>query len=475
MKTSNIKITLLALLGIYLTSCSDDFLELAPISQMNENDFYQSEADFRLAVNAAYQTLHSQYGPNSGVSYVGEQMSDEATVYMVIGNVADRSAFKNYTLRADNSVVQTIWNDAFISLNRINTVLTRMEGADFDASTMTEIEGEMRFLRGLYYFNLVRMFGPVPLLERTVSVEESYGVLRSPVTEVYDFIISDLQFAAANLPLVSEAERTGQATEGAAKGILGKVYLTLGDNSSAASVLEDVIDSGEYHLLDNYWWLWDLEHENSSEAVFEVQYVGGPGNPASAYWPEFSPFENFIITNQGGGMNQVTEDLWNSYEDDDPRREYSVNEGYYDSNGTFIPIKFPRKWEDRNVIEKYGNEYCDNNFIVLRYADILLMYAEATQDPTYLNEVRERAGVPLYGTAGYPSAMYPSFDLAIEHERKVELALEFHRWFDLKRKDRVIPVMTEFLGENIKEDELLLPIPQTVIDKNPEISQNPGY
>ena len=116
MKT--LKITIVLFISIFLVSCSKEFLELAPISNMNGSDFYKSKKDFELAINAAYQTLYNQYGPESGVSFT-EQMSDECTMYMVAGNVADRSAFKNYTLRADNTIVKTTWNDGFIALNKI--------------------------------------------------------------------------------------------------------------------------------------------------------------------------------------------------------------------------------------------------------------------------------------------------------------------------------------------------------------------
>jgi hypothetical protein len=170
-------------------------------------------------------------------------------------------------------------------------------------------------------------------------------------------------------------------------------------------------------------------------------------------------------------MNMVTEDLWNEYEANDPRRDISIDTGYY-KNNVFVPIKFPKKWVDKTVT--YSYEYCNNNFIIFRYADVLLMLAEATGKASYLNEVRDRVGMPRYGEAGYP-AQYPTLDLAIEHERRVELALEFHRWFDLKRTGRAPAVLTAKKGKTITEQNLLLPIPDKVIQQNPAITQNPGY
>ncbi|MCE5331830.1 MAG: RagB/SusD family nutrient uptake outer membrane protein [Bacteroidales bacterium] len=472
MKTKNIIIAIFS--GFILSSCSDDFLDLAPISNMNVKQFYKTEADFQQAVNAAYQTLYTQYAPESGVCYCGETMSDEATMYMVIGNVADKWAFKDYNLKANNTIVNTIWNDGFVAMNKVNIVIEKLQSSNLESNTKNSFEAEMRFLRGLYYFNMVRMFGPVPLLDKTVTVSDSYNVVRSPVNEVYDFIIADLKFAEANLPVRSKAARVGQATKGAAEGILGEVYLTLGDKNSAKEVLMNVIKSQEYELLPSYGSLWDLKHENSKEAVFEINFVAGPTNPSSPYWESFTPFENFVLTGQGLGLNQVTDELWNSYETNDPRRDLSIFAGYNDATGKWIPIKFAKKWYDDTYI-RTKTYYYENNFIVQRYAGILLMYAEASGDAEYLNKVRRRVGLPEFGTPDYPTDKYPTLDLAIEHEREVELALEFHRWFDLKRTNRAIDVLSASKGKTITTDMLLLPIPQSVIDQNPKIVQNKNY
>lgn len=469
-------ITGLALINLIFISCSDDFLELSPISNMNEEDYYQTENDFETAVTAAYATLYTEYDAESGVSYCGEQMSDEATLYSVAGNTTDRWAFKNYELLSTNSIVEQIWEDGFTDLNTVNTVIKKLQESSLEnTGLITEYEAEMRFLRALYNFNLVRMFGDIPLLKEPVGVSGSYDVLRSPESDVYNFIISDLKFASQNLPFQSQVSRTGQATKGAAQGILGKVYLTVGKQDSARIVLYEVIRSEEYELLTDYSYLWDLKHENSKEALFEIQYIGGTINPYSDYWPSFAPFENFTITTKGGGMNQVTDYLWSDFEEGDPRRDLSIFDGYYDNSNNWVSIQFPKKWVDKDAQVVNEGECCENNFIVLRYADVLLMYAEATDDAEYLNRVRRRAGMPEYGSAGYPSDLYPTLDLAIEHEREVELALEFHRWFDLKRTGRAIPVLSERKGKTITKEMLVLPVPQSERDINPELSQNPDY
>jgi hypothetical protein len=454
-------------------ACSDSFLELSPISNANEANYYKTEKDFETAITAAYATLYTEFGPESGVSFCGEQMSDEATVYDVMGNAADHQAFKNYSLYPANTFVLQIWRNEYNDLMRINSVIEKLQTSSLNEQLKTGYEAEMRFLRALYHFNLVRMFGDVPLMNKTIVVNESYEVLRSPASEVYDFIVEDLSFAADHLPLQSQISRVGQATKGAALGILGKVYLTIGNKADAKNVLAQIISSNEYELLPDYAYLWDLEHENSKEALFEIQHIAGPTSPSSPYHEYFAPYNNMAISGQGRGMNQVTEDLWNEFELDDPRRELSIRTGYTDKGGNWIDIKFPAKWFDPVFINT-GTYYCENNFIVLRYADVLLMYAEATDDPVYLNMVRDRAGMPRYGESGYP-ARYSTLALAIEHERIIELSLEFHRWFDLKRTGRATTVLSERKGKTITEQMLLLPVPQTERDINPALTQNSGY
>lgn len=471
MKTLNL--FMIIFLTLLFLSCSDDFLDKAPISNMNEANFFQTEEDFELAVNGAYQTLYTIYAEEGPLAYT-EQMSDNCTIYHIAGNTSEKFQFKDYTLLVNNSLVEDFWNSYYNALYIVNNVIDKLSGSSLDDDVKAEYEAEMRFLRAVYYFDMVRLWGGVPLVTKPVAVNESYTVPRSPENDVYAQIIADLKYAESNLPLSSAAERTGQATQGAAQGFLSKVYLTTGDDSNAETCLKKVMDSKEYGLLQDYSQLWDLQHENSKEALFEIQYIRGLDKPASHYWQAWSPFENTM--NMGGGMNQVTENLSSEYEPNDPRQELSVCDGYNDASGNWVEALFPGKWADENSLVSGATRYSENNFIVLRYADILLMYAEITGDKEYLNMVRRRAGVPEWGTPEYPVDQYPTLDLAIEHERRVELALEFHRWFDLKRTGRAITVLTEAKGKTIEDWRLFLPVPQNVIDQNPDvITQNSDY
>jgi hypothetical protein len=464
------------------TACKKSFLELTPVSNSNANNFYKTKSDFDLAVNNAYSTLYTMYGPAGLMSYCGELMSDNATLYQVAGSgsitVGDRWAFRDYTLNPANNVVNQLWSDSYVSLYNLNIVLDKIQSASLDAAYTTQVVAEMRFLRGLYYFYMVQAWGDVPLILQPISSGEAFTMTRTGKNEVYNQVIEDLQYAAAHLTAPDKVPAAGRASMGAAKTLLGKVYLTMGNKTAAAQILLEVYNAYNgtvYNLLPEYGSLWGatLAQKNTKESIFEIQYKAGANNPSSTYWPAFAPFENFAITRFGGGMNQVTDDLYNEYEPGDKRRDTSFELGYY-KGSTWVAIKFQKKWKDINAPVVNAAESCNNNFMVLRYADLLLMLTEATGDAQYMNKVRARAGLPLYGTAGYPAAKYPTLDLAIEHERRMELAMEFHRWFDLKRTGRALTVLAA-KGKPVNADKLLLPVPQAARDQNGNLGQNNGY
>ncbi|GAB4030498.1 RagB/SusD family nutrient uptake outer membrane protein [Spirosoma jeollabukense] len=447
-------------------------MNLNPISNPTADNF-KTRDDFELAVNAAYASLYLVYHPEGSVSYANEQMSDNAIVFNISGIQSDKWQFKDYSLATSNTMIYQFWQEYYKAIFNANIVLDKIEGASVDAGYKEGVKAQMMFLRGLYYFDMVQLWGDVPLVTTPLTGEESYGVLRSPQSAVYDQIKKDLIYAADKLPLASVITMPGRASKGAAQALLGKVYLTLGDKASAATVLKEVYNSNQYSLLTNYADLWGPTVKNTKESIFEIQYLGGNASaPFSRYYQTFYPNNNFLGF-YGGGMNQVTDDLYNEFEASDPRRDLSIALGYNNS-GTFISQKYPIKWTDTKATQVGGNPLANNNFMVLRYADVLLMLSEASGDATYLNLVRTRAKLPKFSDATYPTAKYATLDLAIEHERRTELALEFHRWFDLKRTNRAIPVLTA-KGKAITQTKLLWPIPQIVRTQNAAITQNPGY
>lgn len=463
-------ILLLAVIGLTATSCNK-FLDLAPESNANAETFYKTTADLDLAINAAYSTLYKVYDPEGSVSYTGEMMGDNSTLYIIAGNQTDKFAFKDYDLKVNNTLVYSFWQTYYKALYSLNIVISKVEASDLPVAYKENAKAQMMFLRGLYYFNMVRLWGDVPIVTTPLTVEETYAVLRSPKADVYQLILSDLKYAAEKLPPTN----VGRATKGAALTALGEVYLTLQDKTNAATALMTVFTDKQYKLQDTYASVFGPNVKNTKESVFEIQYLGGgstSNGTYSRYYSVFYPNVN-LLGFDGSGMNQITDDLYDEFETGDPRREVSISLGF--QNGSvFQNQKYPQKWSDPTAPKSGSTILANNNFMVYRYADVLLMLSEATADPTYLNLVRERAGLPLFGSPGYPAAKYPTLELAIEHERRVELATEFHRWFDLKRTNRAIPVLTA-KGKPVNEGNLLLPVPETVRIQNNAITQNPGY
>lgn len=453
-------------LVVLLSGCND-FIDLAPISQANENGFYQTKKEFETAMNSVYNTLYTIYGPQSLPSYFGECSSDNAFCNETAGDYNDKYALtKHQNLTTANAIVLEFWNAYYQSMFKINNIIAKIEGADFEGSN--QIKAECHFLRALYYFDMVRAWGDVPLVLKPVTVAESYGVARTPASEVYAAIVDDLKYAAANLPAKAQARFKGAANSDAANALLGKVYLTMGQKDAAKTVLSSLY--GRFALESSYAKLWDLKNKNCGESLFEVQYLGGKSNPYSKYWAIFTPLDNRCVTAWGMGANQVTEDLAKAFEAGDKRKDATFQAGYTNTNGDFISDKFFVKWRDTAAPLDGLTECADNNFIILRYADVLLMLAEATGDVKYINEVRQRAGLA-------PISQY-SLE-ALQHEEQVEFAGEFHRMFDLLRHGTAVDVINKCTKEHgtiTNVNQLLLPIPQSVIDQNPGvITQNEAY
>lgn len=461
----------LAVLSLSLIGCGDSFLDRAPISNMNDLDFYKNEKDFQTALWSGYNRLYTLYGPESLPSFFGELMSDNAYNDNTAGTVQDYEAFENHTMNENNVLVLGYWNNYYNSIFILNNIIYKSSGAEF--ASKNALIAEARFLRAMFYFDMVRAWGDIPLVTEPLSISDAYKAGRASEANVYNQIVADLNFAAENLPVKASKRFAGAACQEAANTLLGKVYLTMGDKTKAAEALLKVY--GKYSLVP-YADLWNKTKKNGAESIFEIQYKGGKANPYSLYWAMFTPLDNRIVTAWGGGMNQVSSDLWNAYEIGDPRRDISIQNGYTTTGGATINVKFTIKWKDATAELDGLREAADNNFMVLRYADVLLMLTEATGEVKYLNEVRTRAGLPLYGQIGYP-AQYNTVALACEHERQVEFAMEFHRWFDLKRTGRAIAVIKNS-SKNItlNPNQLVLPIPLEVITQNPAvITQNEAY
>lgn len=476
---------------VMLAGCSEDFLDNTEEYTIDSENYFNSEQEYYNALIGAYDLLQATYvnvllgeiasdntlsGGESATDVIGFQQVDEMTHTEVNDNLDD------------------VWDWNFAGIQRANYILEFKDKTDFEGKD--RIIAEARFLRAYFTFELVKWFGPIPIKgdERFVLGDEN-SIPRAPVSEVYAQIESDLQFAIDNMDYT--APQVGRATKGSAQALLGKAYLYQEKFQQAADVLTDLIDSGQYHLYgtqgdEDYTNLFEQVGENSAESVFEIQYTGeqgagfdclpcSEGNVAVG----FQGIRNYSgpLFESGYSFNVPVEEVYNLYSDDDIRRDYSILdieawaeetgatyiEGYKHT-GYFNRKYLPRKNEnagDPNLTQP-------NNYRAIRYADVLLMAAEAlnrggindqlAQD--YLNMVRNRAGLDDATTTG------SNLTEQIFLDRRLEMVGEGHRFFDLVRTGRAADAIDGFqTGKNE-----LFPIPLEELEfSNGLWEQNPGY
>ncbi len=451
---------LLALAGT-LTACGDDFTLLAPESQRNAANFFDSPGDYEIAVNGIYDALQLN-GTYGGDYWMLMEMRSDNTDQGpdVTGLAAALAAVNEFKELPTSEIVLNAWVDSYQGVARANLVLARLGDIPLPAGLRDRYEGEALFLRSLFYYNLAMAYGNITLiLEATSSPNQKINQV--PASEVFAQLKTDLTRAATLLPPTNP----GRATAGSAQALLAKVLLVQGDKSGAATVLRGLMD-GRYRLLDDYEDLWQGRNENSAESIFEVQFKKGgigEGNPLTT---TFSP----ALQSNGAYRNRPTMDMLEAYEAaNDPRFDASMDTVYTTSAGDLTDARWVQKYDGI----PFAPGDADNNFIVLRYADVLLMLAEALGEGPeaygLINQVRDRAGMPDI------SATTPgSFEDKLLHERRVELAFENHRWFDLRRFGRESDVAAnEAAVTSVKK---LFPIPQREIDTAPEVmKQNPEY
>lgn len=475
------------LLGLGLSSCSD-FLEQNPKDNLSEGDFFKTAADITSAVNGTYSAL--QGGNIYGSWYVFGEIPSDNTRNQLSGSVTTQDEFDKFYIDTQNGMISGFWNEAYKTINRANTVLERIDGIAIDADLAKQYKLECKFIRALMYFNLVRVYGDVPLVLKKINIAESYEILREPKENVYQQIIADLKEAQA-LPVSYPSKEDGRATQGAAKALLGEVYMTLHNYKDAESILGEVINSGRYSLLENtpgslnidgYKSVFSPTNHNSKEGIFEIQFLKGGYGEGSGYANNFAPENsgtNVVAVGSTGGNNIPEMDIYNAYEEGDLRRDFSMSLGYYDNrkNNEWVESRYVCKFMD----VPYQSGDASNNYPVIRYADVILMYAEAlnqngkTEEACkYLNMTRRR-GFGYQTTESSPVDLHTSdkdaFFLMVEQERRVELAFENHRWFDLIRTGRAVEVMRS-KGFSLNETNLICPIPQKQIDVNPNLKQN---
>jgi len=492
MKTS--KYITAFLLTAAIVGCKKDFLEKAPLDSVNTANYYRTAEDAVNAVNAAYQPLQRPKLYNFRIWTTDIMAGNSVTGAGGGTDGIETQDEQNFVTTSANAGVLDVYRGPAPGILQCNIVLQKVPSITMDETLKKRVLGEAKFLRSLYYFNLVRLFGDVPLITTPQVVGDDLKLKRSPKADVYALIIQDLTDAMALLPPATSysGPDIGRASKGAATGLLAKVYLTLGDYQKTADLCQQVTALG-YALNANYADNFSATKKNTVESLFEVQFSGKTTygffddfNQAS-WTSTFTGPRNADFVGGGYGWNQPTQEFVNAYETGDQRKDITVlyaggpqfdGKTYLASYST-TGFNLRKFLVPKSISPDYNTNPAD--FPVLRYADVLLMQAEALNElgqtsaaEVPLNIVRKRAGLGNVTTGLSKDA----FRNVVLHERRMELAFEGQRWFDLIRINNGQYGLSflHLIGKvNASAKHLLLPIPQVEIDSNPNLTQNPGY
>jgi len=483
---ANIK-NILALMLIMLTFTCDDYLEILPEAEENTENYFNSKSDYEDALVGVYDLLATTYLNN----ILGEIASDNS--YAGGENptdVLDWQQIDDMTHTPDNGALRSVFQWMYAGISRANYIVEFEDKIDFEGKD--QLLAENLFLRSYYYFELVKFFGDVPMyLDGRISIAQTQSIDRTPKAEVYAQLEQDLTTAITSLPW--EQAQNGRVTKGAALALLGKIHLYQGKYSNAAAALDQVINSGQYHLITDFNTLFLNSNENNKESVFEVQYFGAEGGGFGCFQcvegniavgfmgPRFTS-GNFAPYTSGFSFNVPVPELYNAYSAEDKRRDATI----FDIEAfvaTRPNVKYSTGSEHTGYFNKKYIPYAEsnagdvnlthsNNYRAIRFSDVLLMAAEAynkggiddTKAKTYLNLVRERAGLKPVNSSG------SNLTLDIYTERRLELAGEGHRFFDQVRTGETASI------DNFSDKNKLFPIPRIEIElAGNRWSQNPGY
>ena len=460
------KILVLASLAtLLMTSCGDSFFDLEPASSVTIDKVYKTASDYNVAVIGCYAKLQSQV---NFYTECCEYRSDNLSLGAPTAGTQDRYDIDHFTEKPSNGILSSYWANFNNNVYRCNLLLDQIDGANFAENLKKQYKGEAMFVRALNYFNMYRIWGGVPATKHVVSAAEALKVARYSDEQMFDLIAGDLKEIVDNnyLPETYSSADMGRATSGAAKALLGKVYLTFHKWTEAKDILSQLI--GKYQLVSPIAQVFNVDNKNNNEIIFAVHFNKEIEGEGHSYW--------YNLTNASDDTNQ-TSSLLNTFPTGDARKDlitYVQVEKNVRLMNKFYDTKSP-------TFKTVGNDQ-----ILLRYADVLLMYAEALNEIQYdasegslalkyLNAVRQRAGISNLTAKQLPTQ--EKFRKGILVERQREFPYEGQRWFDLVRMGFAKSVMAEN-GVEIKDYQLLFPIPQQEIEKvgNKSIFwQNPGY
>lgn len=547
----------IVLSGLFLTSCQN-FLDLKPQGQENSGNFMNTEENAVKAINGIYDILSQTEGRGpDGIwmshhydFFMASIASDDAVKGSTLPDMPELAAIEDYRAQVGNSIAQAFWIHGFWGVFRSNYAIKNLETSPISASLKDRLLGESYFLRAYHYIYLMRHFGGVPLFEQPLNPADFGKVQRASLHETFEFINADLQKAITLLPEKSAYPLSdlGRATKGAARAFLAKslMYQIGVDNEGTRTWREvydltsAIVNSGEYSLVNNYATLFEHENKNSSESVFEIQAAEGTaGDPPGSVGNAYPLFQGNRVSNTnanaGWGFHNASQNLVDAFDPTDPRLSSTVyGIGF---NGEVLygaQMKFDRNEQGSNYLNRKAalpfkpslDKAANKNILVSRYADVLLMHAEAAFHTgnegvarEFLNRVRERARNSSY-CKGYVSGSPDGYSMpvntpnipditatgtplleAIINERRLELAMEFNRLWDLIRTGKLVEAVStakdtertgagandevrhEGIADRIRTHALtgknntlipVLPIPLTEVESW-GIQQNPNY
>ena len=526
MKKKGYSLIGLVCLLAFFNSC-DDYFEFDRPALQTEDEAWETAADAVEAATACYVPMMWEYkGPFAPEWFIGDVCSDDALKGgESLSDTHLLYDMENFRTQSDNSILLTFYQIQYFGVVRCNLLLENVPLMDSivfkgEPALQNRVIGEARFLRALYYFRLVRVYGGVPWVDQVLKYQTDWKQVRATEEFIYEKIYEDLDFAIQYLPEKNgyAPEDLGRATKGAARALLMRAYMNNHKYAEAKLQGEEIIKSGQYSLESDYAYVFTLEGENGKESIFETQYMdesttdawNGLGLARGTITVRYTRPRWGTGDGAGWGYNRPTQELYDEFETGDPRREAAI----------YVPTETQVKPDDGYPNVYLGNRYTPRKYIMMRpdttfiklshdtrgpinrkeirYPDVLLMYAEACVETgdfanavTVLNQVRQRArgGNPaILPNFPYGSYSNNAADLrkAIRHERRVELAMEGHRWFDLKRwgilaetmngyRSTTDPQIAAHMSEFVKGKHELFPIPLRERDLNSPMPQNPGY
>lgn len=496
-----ILLSVIVLAFFMFASCNDFLSNQKPNEFTSTSKFYKNKSQMQQAVNGAYSKLQDLYGADGDMYWIAEIRSDNTTFQY---DPSDRGSLENekadyFELTNSSPIPLNLWEGMYNGIAQCNTTLDHVDDADLSDADKSKIVGQLKFVRALLYFNLVRIFGHIPLVTKPATTpKEAFSAGSVSSDTVYTQIIQDATDAVNDLPASWSGDQTGRATKGAANTLLGLVQMTLHHWGKAHDALQKVVEGDEYSLVPDYASLYNPSSQYNSESIFQVGFDESVDGEASSFIYRYAPYNSGSdivgfndLSPSGAGFNIPTHSMVKSYKYGDKRKKASIT-WYVKSDNSDWGVAFH---DSIPYINKYAAPPVSPgeqnvNIYIYRYAQVLLWYAETINEQNgpgkayqYINEVRDRAGLsPLSGLSK------DQFRDAVYHEERVEGAFENHRWFQLLRTGRATDAMKKegnkariyqgyWLPQDaydIQEYKLLLPIPHREVRLN-HLEQNPGW